>query len=240
MTLYIATNLSRYETDLATDDPNTRPADLRVNGQVYRALSPEYYAYLRSQMARLKTAHDAGSVSPDIYRPLADRFNDVHADAVASYGEEALRTAMRSFNPRAYQLPGEAGEVIDMPATPARSWGGQGSLAGFAAAPVAPGTSPVTYGQRIRCSAGEVVIVGYHTADEYFPEGWVDVVTDSGVTGQVDLRYACDLQDHAIVPMTLTPAEARIVALPDEPFDLPDICIASAFESMAVPTMCAR
>lgn len=219
MTSYIATDLTRREIDLSTIDPFAEHPDLRIEGRLYRAMSPEYYAYLRSQMTRLKAALDAGKVDAATYRPLADRFNAVHTDATSLFGDEALRAAMRSFNPRAYRIPGAGGEVIDVSPSPKHTWDGQGTLAGFDATATPVGDIPVTIGQRILSSGTEVRITGYHAPDEDFPGGWVDVTTDNGVTGQIDLRYARDVHDQAIVPMTLTPDEQRAASLPDEPFE---------------------
>ncbi|OPZ82782.1 MAG: hypothetical protein BWY76_02602 [bacterium ADurb.Bin429] len=226
MTLYIATDLTQREIDLADIDPFAEQPDLRINGQLYRVLVPEYYAYLRQQMQRLKQAVDAGQLDQDTYRPLADRFNALHATAVTLFGEDALRAALRSLNPRSYRVPGDGVDVIEVQPAPQRAWTGQGTLAGFAAdgtsmtAPVIAG--PVTIGQRVRTFGTEVIITGYHAPDENFPGGWIDVVTDAGVTGSADLRFVKDLQGQALVPMTRTPEEQRIAALPDEPFELTD------------------
>jgi len=226
MTRYLATDLSCREVDLAAIAPCADHPDLRINGQLYRALSPDYYAYLRGQMQRLKQAADAGQISQDTYRPLADRFNAVHIEATELFGEEALRAALRSFHPRAYRVPGDGVEVIEVSLPPQRAWDGQGSLAGFAAAGATSDTpvinGPVQIGQRIRTFGTDVTITGYHAPDEDFPGGWVDVITDAGVVGQTDLRFAKDQHGRAIVPMTLTEEEQRIVALPDEPFELTD------------------
>jgi len=221
MTLYIATDLARREIDLSTIDPLADNPDLRIEGRVFRALSPEYYAYLRNQMTRLKAALDAGTVDADTYRPLADRFNAIHADAAGQFGEKALRTALRSFNARAYRVPGDGVEVIEVATTPKRAWDGQGTLAGFVATSSTMAIeSPVTVSQRIRTFDTEVCITGYHAPDEDFPGGWVDVVTDDGVTGQVDLRFTRDAHGQSIVPMTLTPDEQRAASMPDKPIAL--------------------
>ncbi|HOF87391.1 MAG TPA: hypothetical protein PLZ36_04690 [Armatimonadota bacterium] len=230
MTLYIATDLTQREIDLADIDPFAGQPDLRIQGQLYRALDPDYYAYLRHQMQRLKQAADAGQIAQDTYRPLADRFNALHATAVSLFGEATLRAVLRSFTPRAYRVPGDGVEVIEVQPTPQRAWNGQGTLAGFdtggpqTAAPVIAG--PVQIGQRVRIFGTEVAITGYHAPDEDFPGGWIEVVTEAGVTGSADLRFVHDLLGQAIVPMTLTPEEQRIAALPDEPFELTDADLA--------------
>ncbi|MHB9023451.1 MAG: hypothetical protein ACYC7E_04670 [Armatimonadota bacterium] len=221
MTVYIATDLSRREIDLTTVDAGADHPDLRIDGRLYRALTPEYYAYLRSQMARLKSALDAGQIEQDTYRPLADRFNALHAEAVNLCGEETLRLALRAFTLRAYRAPGDGGEVIEVRTAPKPAWVGQGSLAGFEQPSVVL-DAPVAIGQRIRSFDTESTITGYHPPAEDFPGGWVDVVTDAGITGQTDLRFARDLQGMPIVPMTLTPAEQQAASLPDEPFELTD------------------
>ena len=221
MTLYIATDLSRRELDLTMVESSATQPDVRINGQLYRALSPDYYAYLRGQMQRLKQAVDAGQVDQETFRALADRFNALHADAVGVFGEDTLRATVRSFNPRAYRVPGDGGPVLEMSTTSQRTWDGQGSLAGFESTTATP-DMPVTIGQRIRTFGTEVSITKYHAPDEYFPGGWVDVVTDEGVTGQADLRFAKDLLGQSIVPMTLTPDEQHAASLPDEPFELTD------------------
>ena len=221
MTTYLATDLTRREVDLASIDPLADQPDLQINGQLYRTLSPQYYAYLRGQMQRLKQAADAGQVDQETYRLLADRFNALHADATTLFGEDTLRAALRSFNPRAYRVPGDGAEVIEVSLPPKRNWAGQGSLAGFASPATTPGM-PIGIGQRIRLGNLLVTITGYHAPDEDFPGGWVDVVTDEGMTGQTDLRFARDLDGKLVVPMTLTPEEQRIAALPDEPYEFTD------------------
>jgi hypothetical protein len=226
MTLYIATDLTQRDIDLADINPLADQPDLRINGQLYRALAPEYYAYLRYQMQRLKQAVDAGQIAQDTYRPLADRFNALHATAVSLFGEEALRAALRSSNPQSYRVPGDGAEVIEVQPAPQRTWNGQGTLAGFetnsAGTPAVALAGPVQIGQRVRTFGTEVIITGYHAPDEDFPGGWIEVITEAGVTGSADLRFVKDLQGRAIVPMTLTPEEQRIAALPDEPFELTD------------------
>lgn len=221
MTLYIATDLTQHEVDLASTDPLADQPDVRINGQLYRTLNPPYYAYLRGQMQRLKQAVDAGQVDQETYRLLADRFNALHAHATTLFGEDTLRAALRSFNPRAYRAPGQGADVIEMSLPPKRSWAGQGSLAGFESPAVLP-DMPVRIGQRIRTGNAEVIITGYHAPDEDFLGGWVDVVTEAGVTGQTDLRGARDMDGQFLVPMTGTPEEQRIAALPDEPYVFTD------------------
>jgi hypothetical protein len=221
MTLYVATDLSRREIPPTEMEAGADAPDLRIDGRLFRVLSPDYYAFLRTQMARVKAALDAGTVDAATYRPLADRFNTVHMDAVHHFGEDTLRAAMRSFNLQAYRVPGDGGTVIEMPSSPRRGWDGQGTLAGFETAPPAI-AMPIQIGQRVRTFGTEVTVTGYHAPDEDFPGGWIDVVTEAGVTGSADLRFAKDLHGQALVPMILTADEQRIAAMPDEPFELTD------------------
>jgi hypothetical protein len=222
MLTYVATDLSQREFDPAVhaiaDD-----ADVRLDGRVYRQFDQAYYAYLRGQMARVKQAREAGHLEEASYQLLADRFNALHAVAVAHFGEADLRTALRAFNAATYQAPGSAGAVIDVTVplaeTPARQ--GQGALAGFAPAVAPfPASAPVALGQRLRTAGITVIVTGYAAPDADFPGGYVDVRRDDGVTGQADLRFCRDANGQRLVPMVLTPDEQRAASLPDDPTPL--------------------
>jgi hypothetical protein len=216
---YVATDLSTRELDPAASAIAV-DADVRLDGRIYRRLDPDYYAYLRGQMARAKQAREDGHLTDASYQLLADRFNGLHLEAVAHFGESVLRAAVRAFNVGAYLAPGSAGDVIDVALVPADmpAHQGQGSLAGFAPAGAPfPTDAPVALGQRLRAAGTIIIVTGYHAPDADFPGGYIDVRRDDGVTGQADLRYCRDANGQRVVPMVLTPAEQRAASLPDDP-----------------------
>lgn len=97
----VATDLSSLEQS-ATD---TR-TDVTVNGRAYRRIDPEYYAWLRSRMDLAQTAHDKGRLSTSAFDELRSRFNSIHDQAVALFGESVLLEAIQQLDPKGYQWPG--------------------------------------------------------------------------------------------------------------------------------------
>lgn len=99
--LYAATNLDSWE----TDKPRHFARDVGINGVCYRRLDPEYYAWLRHKMAMAKKALESGRLDPAAFDGLRTRFNDIHAWAVARFGEDDLLAAVRSLDPKTYPPP---------------------------------------------------------------------------------------------------------------------------------------
>ncbi|MGB9611086.1 MAG: hypothetical protein ACPL7M_08945 [Bryobacteraceae bacterium] len=79
--------------------------DVQIDDMAYRRLDPDYYAWLRSRMNLAKLAAGAGRLSPEAFDELREKFNAVHDWAVAHFGENTLREAVRSLDTRNYAPP---------------------------------------------------------------------------------------------------------------------------------------
>jgi len=99
--LFVATDLERFE----TTDPDAYAADVAISGRCYRRLDPPYYAWLRRSMALAKKALDAGRLAATVFETLRAKFNEIHAWAVARFGEAALLAAAKAFDPKTYVPP---------------------------------------------------------------------------------------------------------------------------------------
>lgn len=78
--------------DLQTVDPKTgKAATVPAPRTVYRRLDPDYYAWLRARIGAAKQAADSGRIDPAAVSALVAKFRTIHAAAVATFGEEALR-----------------------------------------------------------------------------------------------------------------------------------------------------
>ena len=104
--LFVATDLSILG-EAAT--PSTLQ-DVDVEGRIYRPLDPAYYAWLRSRMEVAQTACKRGKLSAQAFDALRTRFNPLHDQAVALFGESALLDAVRLLDPKSYAPPGRAYE----------------------------------------------------------------------------------------------------------------------------------
>lgn len=99
-------------TDLAVLREAVAPAgidDVTIGGKTYRPLDPEYYAWLRRKMELAKTACDRGKLSPKAFDALRIRFNLLHDQALALFGESALLEAIEHLDPKTYAVPGSHG-----------------------------------------------------------------------------------------------------------------------------------
>lgn len=112
--LFVSTSLDTW----ATDRPEIFTRDVQVDDSAYRRLDPEYYAWLRSRMNLAKLAAGAGRLSSEAFDELREKFNAVHEWAVAHFGEDSLREAVRSLDTRNYTRP--VAEP-DKPVRPARA-----------------------------------------------------------------------------------------------------------------------
>ncbi len=100
--LYASTNLTFFETK--------RPHDygrdyVGVFGTCFRRLDPDYYAWLRHKMRLAKKAAQSGRLAAPGFDKLRTRFNAIHAWAMEHLGEDALRSAIRSLDPKTYTPP---------------------------------------------------------------------------------------------------------------------------------------
>ena len=99
--LYAATNLASWE----TDEAHHYARDVGIAGTCFRRLDPDYYAWLRHKMALAKKATDSGRITAKAFDALRNRFNVIHAWAMDHLGEEALRAAILSLDPKSYAPP---------------------------------------------------------------------------------------------------------------------------------------
>jgi hypothetical protein len=87
-------------------EPTWRLApDCEINGRCYRELDPEYFAWLRSRMIEVKSAHQAGRVEAAAFGELRTRFNGLQEIAIALFGERALQNAIRASGGTDYRPP---------------------------------------------------------------------------------------------------------------------------------------
>jgi len=112
--LFVSTSLDTW----TTGQPEIFARDVQINDTAYRRLDPEYYAWLRSRMNLAKLAAGAGRLSPEAFDELREKFNAVHEWAVAHFGEDSLREAVRNLDARGYAPP--VAEP-DKPVRPARA-----------------------------------------------------------------------------------------------------------------------
>jgi hypothetical protein len=112
--LFVSTSLDTW----TTGQPEIFTRDVQVDDRAYRRLDPEYYAWLRSRMHLAQLAAGAGRLSPEAFDELREKFNAVHEWAVAHFGEDSLREAVRNLDARNYAPP--VAEP-DKPVRPARA-----------------------------------------------------------------------------------------------------------------------
>jgi hypothetical protein len=99
--LFVSTSLDTW----TTGQPEIFARDVQINDTAYRLLDPEYYAWLRSRMNLAKLAAGAGRLNPDAFDELREKFNTMHEWAVACFGEDSLREAVRNLDARNYTPP---------------------------------------------------------------------------------------------------------------------------------------
>ncbi len=100
-TLYVSPEFQTWE----TDRPERLARDVTVTGVAYRALDPEYYAWLRHRMTRAKESHVAGHMTAERFEELREAFNGVHAEAMARFNEHDLLRALDRLRPKHYDEP---------------------------------------------------------------------------------------------------------------------------------------
>ena len=99
--LYAATNLKSWE----TDEPHRFARDVGIARTCFRRLDPDHYAWLRHKMDLAKKAASSGRLSAQAFDTLRTRFNVIHAWAMEHLGDEDLRSAVCSLDPKAYAPP---------------------------------------------------------------------------------------------------------------------------------------
>lgn len=99
--LFVSTSLDTW----TTGQPEIFARDVQIDDAAYRRLDPEYYAWLRSRMNLAKLAAQAGRLGEEEFEELRGKFNAVHEWAMAHFGEDALREAVRNFDARNYAPP---------------------------------------------------------------------------------------------------------------------------------------
>ncbi len=99
--LYVATNLESWE----TLTPKYYARDVSIDDTCFRRLDPDYYAWLKHKMALARKAADLGRISSPAFDKLRTRFDDIHTWAVNRFGEDTLRSAIQSLDPKTYSPP---------------------------------------------------------------------------------------------------------------------------------------
>lgn len=99
--LFVSTSLDTW----ITSQPEIFARDVQIDDTAYRRLDPEYYAWLRSRMNLAKLAAGAGQITRDAFDDLREKFNALHEWAVARFGEDSLREAVRNLDTRTYAPP---------------------------------------------------------------------------------------------------------------------------------------
>ncbi|MCX6624612.1 MAG: hypothetical protein NTY38_26835 [Acidobacteria bacterium] len=100
-TLFVSTSLEVW----STGEPQRFARDFQINDTVYRRLDPDYYAWLRSRMVLAKNAVTSGQLDAAAFEDLRRRFNAIHEQAIAAFGEAPLLDAVRTVDVRAYAPP---------------------------------------------------------------------------------------------------------------------------------------
>ena len=100
--LYASTNLTFFETNRPLDYGRDYVAFF---GTCFRQLDPDYYAWLRNKMELAKQAAGSGRFTAEAFDKLRTRFNEIHAWAIEHLGDEALRAAVQSLDPKTYAPP---------------------------------------------------------------------------------------------------------------------------------------
>jgi len=212
---FVATDLDCRE--------NLSPAsdDLVIEGKCFRRLSPDYYAWLRAQMERARHQHDVGILPDAQYDILRQRFNTMHDRAVALFSEDTLLQTISTFSPMTYPVPSVRRsmgiDVLLQDAVSASehtddSCASQDALAGRRV--------------RMRSGAWQGWIVRSYPADEWFPDGWADIMTDDQQPGQADLRYLMDAYGTPLIPnphYTMYEQRAFALAREEKPEDFDDL-----------------
>ena len=115
--LFVAPDLDHFETPA----PVVFADDVTISDRAFRRLDPPYYAWLRQKMLAAKRATDIGRLAAAVFAELRRRFEAVTAWAVRRFGEESLRGAVQTFDPRTYDPPRPDEDEDGFPGVPART-----------------------------------------------------------------------------------------------------------------------
>ena len=111
--LFVSTSLQSW----ATDKPQLFARDVQIDDVAFRRLDPEYFAWLRRRVQALKSAHAAGRISQEAFNEIRTRFNAIQDRAIAMFGEQTLREAVRGLDLDSYRPPlPEQWEPVKVPA----------------------------------------------------------------------------------------------------------------------------
>ena len=88
--LFVSSKLGVREVEIRP----TMPPCILCGAEVFRPLTPEWYAWLRARMEKARAAHQAGRLPEPTWNAMRAKFNALHAWAVAHHGKAALDTAM--------------------------------------------------------------------------------------------------------------------------------------------------
>ena len=112
--LFVSTSLQSW----ATDKPQLFARDVQIDDVAFRRLDPEYFAWLRRRVQALKSAHAARRISQEAFNEIRTRFNAIQDRAIAMFGEQTLREAVRGLDLDSYRPPlPEQWEPVKAPAS---------------------------------------------------------------------------------------------------------------------------
>lgn len=101
--LWVATDLETFE----DNDPRIG-FEACIEAKVYRMLSPEYFAWLRSRVVNAKKLLDKKRIKAETFEELKQRFAEIAKWAEARFGKDELKAAMANENGiKGYILPSE-------------------------------------------------------------------------------------------------------------------------------------
>jgi hypothetical protein len=96
--LYVSTDLNAQVLTLQEQDVNH-------DGQTYRQLTPDYFAWLRSRMQTAQSALRNKRISDKNWNMLRERFNPIQQHAIELFGQDALKAVCEGFDQNRYQPP---------------------------------------------------------------------------------------------------------------------------------------
>jgi hypothetical protein len=92
-------------TDLDAQQLGGKASDIVHGGKIYRRLSPDYFAWLRSRMQTAQAAFRNKQLLPAKWNALRQRFNFIQEQAIALFGKRALKMACENLDVSQYMPP---------------------------------------------------------------------------------------------------------------------------------------